>query len=118
MIFRKYFTFYYCTGLYLSLVEPFLDYSHVEPGISIVLKSLYVTPLSDVIRIINYVMQGGKVSFGYIYGIGACGVVALYLLLNIMSMVEVGLGCVASVIGYCILPMVFLSTSSIVLSLK
>ena len=44
--------------------------------------------------------------------------IAIYALLNIMSMTGVTLGCVASVIGYCILPMVFLSAFSIVLSLK
>lgn len=62
--------------------------------------------------------QGGKISFGYIYGIGGLGVIAIYALLNAMSMEGVTLGCVASVIGYCILPMVLLSSVSIILSLK
>uniref|UniRef100_H2ZE57 Protein YIPF n=1 Tax=Ciona savignyi TaxID=51511 RepID=H2ZE57_CIOSA len=63
-------------------------------------------------------LLGGKVTFGYIYGIGGLGVIAIYGLLSIMSMSGVTIGAVASVIGYCILPMVFLSASSIVLSLK
>nr|XP_009860868.1 protein YIPF5-like [Ciona intestinalis] len=63
-------------------------------------------------------LLGGKVSFGYIYGIGGLGVVAIYALLSIMSMNGVTVGSVASVIGYCILPMVFLSGCSLVISLK
>lgn len=75
-------------------------------------------PLCFCLALGGTLLLGGKVSFGYIYGISGLGVVAMYALLNIMSMSGVTIGCVASIIGYCILPMVFLSVSSIVLSLK
>ncbi|CAK8697257.1 unnamed protein product [Clavelina lepadiformis] len=75
-------------------------------------------PLCFCLALGGTLLLGGKVSFGYIYGIGGLGVVAIYLLLNIMSMSGVTLGCVASVIGYCILPMVILSGFSIIISLK
>ena len=63
-------------------------------------------------------LQAGKVSFGYIYGISGLGVVLMWALLNIMSVDGCSVGTTASIIGYCILPMVFLSLASVVLSLK
>lgn len=85
---------------------------------SIIKETDLAGPLCFCLALGATLLLGGKVSFGYIYGIGGCGVVALYLLLNIMSEDGVGIGCVASVVGYCILPMVFLSTISVLLSLK
>lgn len=63
-------------------------------------------------------MLSGKLHFGYIYGIGVVGCLAMYCLLNLMSMTGVSTGCTISVLGYCLLPMVFLSFSSVILSLK
>ncbi|KAK0064879.1 protein YIPF5 [Biomphalaria pfeifferi] len=60
----------------------------------------------------------GKIHFGYIYGIGLVGCLAMYCLLSLMSLGGVSVGTIISVLGYCLLPMVFLSFSSIVLSLK
>ncbi|XP_060563208.1 protein YIPF5-like isoform X2 [Ruditapes philippinarum] len=63
-------------------------------------------------------MLSGKLHFGYIYGIGVVGCLAMYCLLNLMSMTGVSSGCIISVLGYCLLPMVFLSFSSALLSLQ
>ncbi|KAL5012449.1 hypothetical protein ScPMuIL_011000 [Solemya velum] len=63
-------------------------------------------------------MLSGKLHFGYIYGLGVLGCLAMYCLLNLMSLTSVSVGCIISVLGYCLLPMVFLSFSSIVLSLQ
>lgn len=62
--------------------------------------------------------QSGKVHFGYIYGVGLLGCVGMYLVLNLMSEGGVSVGCVFSVLGYCLLPMVLLSAASVVLSLQ
>jgi len=88
-----------------------------KPDSGIIKETDLTGPLCFCLALGATLLLGGKVSFGYIYGIGGCGVVALYLLLNIMSEDGVGIGCVASVVGYCILPMVFLSSMSIILSL-
>ncbi|WAQ99699.1 YIPF5-like protein [Mya arenaria] len=61
----------------------------------------------------GYLMLSGKLHFGYLYGIGVVGCLAIYALLNLMSMTGVSSGCIISVLGYCILPMVILSFSSI-----
>lgn len=60
----------------------------------------------------------GKVSFGYIYGIGLIGCVGMYFLLNMMSVAGVSLGVIVSVLGYCLLPMVGLAGVNLLLSLQ
>ncbi|NXS26555.1 YIPF7 protein, partial [Pomatostomus ruficeps] len=60
----------------------------------------------------------GKVHFGYVYGMSAMGCLAMHALLNLMSTSGVSHGCVASVLGYCLLPMVILSSSAVVFSLQ
>jgi len=60
----------------------------------------------------------GKVHFGYIYGIGVVGCIAMYMLLNLMSMNGTTVTCVFSVLGYCLLPMVLLSFYAVLLSLQ
>ena len=63
-------------------------------------------------------LLSGKVHFGYIYGVGLLGCISIYALLNLMSMDGVSVVCVMSVLGYCILPMVFLSAVSLLFSLQ
>uniref|UniRef100_A0A0B7APR4 Protein YIPF n=1 Tax=Arion vulgaris TaxID=1028688 RepID=A0A0B7APR4_9EUPU len=62
-------------------------------------------------------LLSGKVHFGYIYGIGLVGCLAMYCLLNLMSLNGVSAGIIVSVLGYCLLPMVFLSFLAAVLAL-
>ncbi|NXG26899.1 YIPF7 protein, partial [Dromaius novaehollandiae] len=63
-------------------------------------------------------LLAGKVHFGYVYGMSAIGCLAMHALLNLMSVTGVSHGCVASVLGYCLLPMVILSGSAVVISLQ
>uniref|UniRef100_A0A0N5AWC3 Protein YIPF n=1 Tax=Syphacia muris TaxID=451379 RepID=A0A0N5AWC3_9BILA len=61
----------------------------------------------------------GKLSFGYIYGIGGLSCVGMYALLNIMAAEKsISFTCTASVLGYCLLPMALLSMLAAVLSLQ
>merc|ERR1711953_15700 len=60
----------------------------------------------------------GKVQFGYIYGIGAVGVMGMWTLLNLMAPKGAHVGVIASVLGYCILPIVILSVVNILIDLK
>lgn len=64
------------------------------------------------------VFQSGKVHFGYIYGVGLVGSVCMYALLNLMSITGVGASTIVSVLGYCLLPMVFLASINVILSLQ
>lgn len=54
-------------------------------------------------------VQAGKAHFGYVYGTSAMACTGMHILLSLMSSVAVSYGCVASVLGYCLLPMVALS---------
>lgn len=66
----------------------------------------------------HLVLQHGKIHFGYIYGIGVLGCLGMYSLLSLMSAQGVSMGCVVSVLGYCLLPMVLLSGFSIITTLQ
>ncbi|XP_043925081.1 protein YIPF5 [Protopterus annectens] len=63
-------------------------------------------------------LLAGKIQFGYVYGISGIGCLAVYCLLNLMSMTGVSFGCVASVLGYCLLPMISLSSFAVFFSLQ
>ncbi|XP_035875999.1 protein YIPF7 [Phyllostomus discolor] len=63
-------------------------------------------------------LLAGKVQFGYLYGMSAIGCLGIYILLNLMSSSGVTYGCVASVLGYCLLPMVILSSCAVFFSLQ
>ncbi|XP_053107467.1 protein YIPF7 isoform X4 [Hemicordylus capensis] len=63
-------------------------------------------------------LLAGKVHFGYVYGMSAIGCIAIHALLNLMSITNVSYGCVASVLGYCLLPMVILSSYAVFFSLQ
>ncbi|KAM3595106.1 uncharacterized protein V6R79_018162 [Siganus canaliculatus] len=63
-------------------------------------------------------MMAGKVHFGYVYGTSATACTGMYILLSLMSSVAVSYGCVASVLGYCLLPMVALSAVAVFYSLQ
>lgn len=57
--------------------------------------------------------QSGKPQFSYIYGVGLLGTTAIYLLLNLMSPSGIDAYRTASVLGYCLLPMVGLGSVGI-----
>uniref|UniRef100_A0A4W5PH63 Zgc:123321 n=1 Tax=Hucho hucho TaxID=62062 RepID=A0A4W5PH63_9TELE len=59
-----------------------------------------------------------KSHFGYVYGISTIGCMAIYTLLTLMSSLTVSYGCVASVLGYRLLPMVARSAFAVVFPLQ
>ncbi|XP_028750372.1 protein YIPF7 [Peromyscus leucopus] len=63
-------------------------------------------------------LLAGKAQFGYVYGMSAIGCLGIYTLLNLMSSAGVSYGCVASVLGYCLLPVIILSSCAIFFSLQ
>jgi len=63
-------------------------------------------------------VQSGKPNFGYIYGVGLFGAASMYTLLNLMSDHGIDAYRVASVLGYCLLPMVGISAISVATHLE
>lgn len=62
--------------------------------------------------------QAGKSQFGYIYGVALLGSLSIYMLLNMMSEEGIDAYRVASVLGYCLLPLCLLSAVSIFFRLE
>lgn len=63
-------------------------------------------------------LLAGKVQFGYIYGVGLFGILTLHYLFKLMSdKVQIDLLRSASVIGYCLLPLVLISILGVFTSL-
>eukprot|EP00026_Physarum_polycephalum_P017124 Phypoly_transcript_18231.p1 GENE.Phypoly_transcript_18231~~Phypoly_transcript_18231.p1 ORF type:complete len:223 (+),score=32.15 Phypoly_transcript_18231:53-721(+) len=65
-----------------------------------------------------FLLLNGKIHFGYIYGMGGLGCVAMYIILNLMCEQGIDIYRVISVLGYCLLPMVFLAFFSIPIPLN
>ena len=63
-------------------------------------------------------LLSGKVHFGYIYGVAALGWISIFTILNLMAENGVGFYLTASVLGYCLLPMVLLSAVAVLLKLR
>ncbi|CAG8610140.1 921_t:CDS:10, partial [Paraglomus occultum] len=60
----------------------------------------------------------GKVHFGYIYGVAVLGWFSIYMILNLMSESGVDGYRTASVLGYCLLPLVLLSCVGVAVPLS
>jgi hypothetical protein len=58
-------------------------------------------------------IQSGKPQFSYIYGVGLLGTTSIYLLLNVMSETGIDAYRTASVLGYCLIPMIGLGSVGI-----
>ncbi|GAB5031494.1 yip1 domain-containing protein [Nannochloropsis oceanica] len=65
-----------------------------------------------------FLLLTGKVHFGYIYGFGVSGCLAMYLVLNLLSVKEIDIWRVCSILGYGLLPVIVLSFLGIAVSLK
>ncbi|KAK4046020.1 hypothetical protein OIV83_006424 [Microbotryomycetes sp. JL201] len=65
----------------------------------------------------SFLLLSGKPQFSYIYGVALVGSASIYALLNLMSENGIDAYRTASVLGYCLLPLVLLSMISVVASL-
>lgn len=75
-------------------------------------------PILFVLLFGTLLLLSGKVQFGYIYGVGLFGILSLHYLFKLMSNeVQIDLTRSASIIGYCLLPLVFICALGLVMSL-
>lgn len=66
----------------------------------------------------TFLLLSGKVHFGYIYGSALIGTVSQYIILNLMSSYKsIDFTRVASVLGYCMLPLVLNSALGVVVNM-
>ncbi|KAJ8521972.1 hypothetical protein ONZ45_g1335 [Pleurotus djamor] len=66
----------------------------------------------------TFLLFSGKLQFGYIYGVALLGCAGIYALLNLMSESGIDAYRVASVLGYCLLPMVGVGAISVATTLE
>ncbi|XP_008835908.1 protein YIPF7 [Nannospalax galili] len=85
---------------------------------SIMNETDFTGPILFCVALGATLLLAGKVQFGYVYGMSAIGCLGIHALLNLMSSAGVSYGCVASVLGYCLLPMVILSICAIFFSFQ
>jgi hypothetical protein len=119
-------TYLFVTALRKNITSPFTDARHEENLGKQTLTVLnpfqtvdqHMMDDSDVAGPImfcmlfgTFLLLSGKVHFGYIYGVALLGSVSLHILLNLMSPPTHSLNYIrsASVLGYCLLPLVFTS---------
>ncbi|KAI8610706.1 hypothetical protein BC830DRAFT_1144530 [Chytriomyces sp. MP71] len=66
----------------------------------------------------GFQLFAGKIQFNFIYAVALLGWLSIYAVLNLMSDTGITSTRTASVLGYCFLPMVLLSSLSILLHLR
>ncbi|KND05137.1 transporter YIP1 [Spizellomyces punctatus DAOM BR117] len=75
-------------------------------------------PILFVLLFGGFLLLSGKINFGYVYGVAMLGCVSVYAILNLMSESGIDGYRTASVLGYCLLPMVVLSSVATLLQLS
>lgn len=70
-------------------------------------------PLVFALTLGAFLLLRGRVHFRYIYTIGVCACLGMYLLLNLLADRGIDIYQSASILGYCLLPMVALAGSAL-----
>ncbi|KAA8906834.1 hypothetical protein TRICI_005073 [Trichomonascus ciferrii] len=65
----------------------------------------------------TFLLLSGKVHFGYIYGIALVGTLSQYAILNLMALRSIDFTRTASVLGYCMLPLVATSALGVLVTM-
>ncbi|GJJ13369.1 hypothetical protein Clacol_007621 [Clathrus columnatus] len=75
-------------------------------------------PVIFIFSFATFLLFSGSPQFGSIYGVALLGTISLYVLLNLMSESGIDAYRVASVLGYCLLPMVGVGAVSVMVALE
>ncbi|CAG9120969.1 hypothetical protein JYU34_004622 [Plutella xylostella] len=105
----------------LAVLNPFHGQSKADDANFLLRDTDIAGPVAFCLALaICLFLAGNKAHFGYVYGLSVMSVFLMYCLLSLMSRSEgvFTLLSVASVLGYCMLPMVVLATLGIFISLE
>ncbi|KAJ2321548.1 hypothetical protein GGI00_006048 [Coemansia sp. RSA 2681] len=75
-------------------------------------------PLLFILVLGTFLLLSGKSQFGYIYGVALLGTMGIWAILNLMSQSGIDVMRTASILGYCLLPIVFLGSIGLATDLK
>ncbi|XP_023934877.2 protein YIPF5 [Bicyclus anynana] len=105
----------------LAVLNPFHGQSKADDANFLLRDTDIAGPIAFCLALaVCLFLSGNKAHFGYVYGLSVMSVILMYFLLSLMSHTEgvFTLLSVASVLGYCMLPMVVLACLGIFLSLE
>ncbi|XP_034828714.1 protein YIPF5 [Maniola hyperantus] len=105
----------------LAVLNPFHGQSKADDANFLLRDTDIAGPIAFCLALaVCLFLSGNKAHFGYVYGLSVMSVILMYCLLSLMSHTEgvFTLLSVASVLGYCMLPMVVLACLGIFLSLE
>ncbi|CAG4945346.1 unnamed protein product [Colias eurytheme] len=105
----------------LAVLNPFHGQSKADDANFLLRDTDIAGPIAFCLALaVCLFLSGNKAHFGYVYGLSVMSVILMYFLLSLMSRTEgvFTLLSVASVLGYCMLPMVALAGLGIFISLE
>ncbi|XP_047518804.1 protein YIPF5-like [Pieris napi] len=105
----------------LAVLNPFHGQSKADDANFLLRDTDIAGPIAFCLALaVCLFLAGNKAHFGYVYGLSMMSVILMYFLLSLMSRSEgvFTILCVASVLGYCMLPMVALAGLGIFISLE
>ncbi|CAH0723744.1 unnamed protein product, partial [Brenthis ino] len=105
----------------LAVLNPFHGQSKADDANFLLRDTDIAGPIAFCLALaVCLFLSGNKAHFGYVYGLSVMSVILMYFLLSLMSRSEgvFTILSVASVLGYCMLPMVVLATLGIFISLE
>ncbi|CAG9787229.1 unnamed protein product [Diatraea saccharalis] len=105
----------------LAVLNPFHGQSKADDANFLLRDTDIAGPIAFCLALaVCLFLSGNKAHFGYVYGLSVMSVILMYFLLSLMSRTEgvFTVLSVASVLGYCMLPMVVLAGLGIFVSLE
>ncbi|XP_041968611.1 protein YIPF5 [Aricia agestis] len=105
----------------LAVLNPFHGQSKADDANFLLRDTDIAGPIAFCLALaVCLFLSGNKAHFGYVYGLSVMSVILMYFLLSLMSRTEgvFTVLSVASVLGYCLLPMVVLAGLGIFISLE
>ncbi|XP_043672303.1 protein YIPF5 [Vespula pensylvanica] len=104
----------------LAVLNPFHRRGQIDDANYLLQDSDLAGPVTFCLALAAFLLlAGSKAHFGYVYGLATISCLLMYILLSLMSSTNnITLLSVASVLGYCLLPVVALSAVSIFTTLR
>lgn len=104
----------------LAVLNPFHRQGRIDDANYLLQDSDLAGPVAFCLLLAAFLLlAGSKAHFGYIYGLAVTSCLLMYILLSLMSSSSnITLSSVASVLGYCLLPVVLLAGFSIFTTLR
>ncbi|VVC92525.1 protein YIPF5 [Leptidea sinapis] len=105
----------------LAVLNPFHGHSKADDANFLLRDTDIAGPIAFCLALaVCLFLSGNKAHFGYVYGLSVMSVILMYFLLSLMCVTEgvFTVLSVASVLGYCMLPMVALAGLGIFISME